>query len=185
MADPRLSSVTVDKLASTSNIRQNNRLLWEHMQTIDYVLSNVMGRYDFILIDSHPEVSDVLRSVIYASDYCVSPVKLDRQSSIGVATVIGEVNNVNADVEMIRNNLADVAYDDTVFAGSMGMMCREWGGVLKQTERLEYNRLRRTGGVFDNYVTEGDGAGQCRWKTAPSAQPECVCTLSQGATART
>ncbi|WP_332834381.1 hypothetical protein [Escherichia coli] len=35
------------------------------------------------MIDSHPEVSDVMRSIIYASDYCVSPVKLDRQSSIG------------------------------------------------------------------------------------------------------
>jgi chromosome partitioning protein len=157
VADPRLSSVTVDKLPSTSNIRQNNRLLWEHMQTIDYVLNNLDGRYDFVLIDSHPEVSDVLRSVIYASNYSVSPVKLDRQSSIGVATIIGEINNVNSDVEMISNNLTNVAYDDTEFVGSMGMMCREWGGGLKQTEQNEYNRLRRTGGVFDNYVTEGDG----------------------------
>jgi chromosome partitioning protein len=84
-------------------------------------------------------------------------VKLDRQSSIGVATIIGEINNVNSDVEMISNNLTNVAYDDTEFVGSMGMMCREWGGGLKQTEQNEYNRLRRTGGVFDNYVTEGDG----------------------------
>jgi chromosome partitioning protein len=28
---------------------------------------------------------------------------------------------------------------------------------LKQSEYLEYNRLRRTGSIFDTYVTEGDG----------------------------
>jgi chromosome partitioning protein len=167
VADPRLSGVTVDKLPSTSNIRQNNRLLFQHMQTIDYVLNNLADRYDFVLIDSHPEVSDVLRSVIYASKYSVSPVKLDRQSSIGVATVIGEINNVNADVEMIRNNLTDIEYVDTVFAGSMGMMCREWGASLKQTEQLEYNRLRRTGGVFENYITEGDGLRQAAARRVP------------------
>ena len=28
---------------------------------------------------------------------------------------------------------------------------------MKQTEDLERNRLRRTGNVFETYVTEGDG----------------------------
>lgn len=158
VSDPRLSTVTEDKLPSTHNIRENNRLLLKHLQVVDYVLGAVKEDYDYILIDSHPEVSDVLRSVVYSSDYCVSPVKFDRQSSIGVATVMGEINNVNADVELIRNSLdGDLEYADTVFSGSMGMMAREWGGDLKQTEYLERNRLRRTGSVFDTYVTEGDG----------------------------
>ena len=158
VSDPRLSTVTVDKLPSTQNIRENNRFLLKHLQVIGYVLDAVRDNYDYILVDSHPEVSDVLRSVIYASDYCVSPVKFDRQSSIGVATVIGEINNVNADVELIRNSLQDdLVFADTVFSGSMGMMAREWGGNLKQTEYLERNRLRRAGKVFKTYVTEGDG----------------------------
>ena len=160
VADPRLSTVSTDRLPSTNNIRQNNLSLLHHLQLIDYVLTPLKDGYDYIIIDSHPEVSDVLRSVIYASDYCVSPVKLDRQSSIGVATIIGEINNVNADVEMISKSLSAVAYTDTVFSGSIGMMAREWGGGLKQTEQTEYNRLRRTGGVFENYVTEGDGLRQ-------------------------
>ena len=158
VSDPRLSTVTEDKLPSTHNIRENNRSLLMHLQVIDYVLDAVKEDYDYILIDSHPEVSDVLRSVIYSSDYCVSPVKFDRQSSIGVATVIGEINNVNADVELIKNSLGgDLQYADTIFSGSMGMMTREWGGDLKQTEYLERNRLRRTGSVFETHVTEGDG----------------------------
>lgn len=166
-ADPRLSTVSVDKLPSTNNIRNNNLLLLQHLQIIDYVIHAIHDDYDYILIDSHPEVSDVLRSVIYASQYCVSPVKLDRQSSIGVATIIGEINNVNADVEMIRSSIADFEYGDTTFAGSMGMMCREWGGSLKQTEQTEYNRLRRTGGVFRNYITEGDGLRQAAASRVP------------------
>lgn len=166
-ADPRLSSVSVDKLPSTNNIRANNQALLKHLQTINFVLSAVEAQYDYILIDSHPEVSDVLRSVIYASDFCVSPVKLDRQSSIGVATIIGEINNVNADVEMIQGSIESVNYKDTKFAGSIGMMAREWGGDLKQSEQSEYNRLRRTGGVFKNYVTEGDGLRQAAAERAP------------------
>lgn len=158
VSDPRLSTVTEDKLPSTHNIRDNNKSLLRHLQVIDYVLNTVKGNYDYILIDSHPEVSDVLRSVIYSSDYCVSPVKFDRQSSIGVATVIGEVNNVNADVELIKNSLdGDLQYTDTIFSGSMGMMAREWGEDLTRTGCLERNRLRRTGSVFATYVTEGDG----------------------------
>lgn len=158
VSDHRLSTVTGDKLPSTQNIRENNRSLLKHLQVIDYVLDAVKENYDYILIDSHPEVSDVLRSVIYSSDYCVSPVKFDRQSSIGVATVIAEINNVNADVELIKNSLdGDLEFLDTEFSGSMGMMTREWGGDLKRTEYMERNRLQRTGSVFKTYVTEGDG----------------------------
>ena len=167
-ADPRLSAVTVDKLPSTNNIRSNNLALLKHLQVFDYVLTSLKERYDYILIDSHPEVSDVLRSIIYACDYCVSPVKLDRQSSIGVATIIGEINNVNADVEMIQNSVDDnLQYLDTEFSGSIGMMTREWADTLKQSEQLEYNRLRRTGGVFENYVTEGDRLRQAAANRIP------------------
>lgn len=166
-ADPRLSTISTDKLPSTNNIRQNNMLLLRHMQTIKFALSHIEDRYDYILLDSHPEISDVLRAVIYASDYCVSPVKLDRQSSIGVATIIGEINNVNADVEMLKLSVGGIDYRDTEFAGSIGMMAREWAETLKQSEQVEYNRLRRTGGVFRNYTTEGDGLRQAAAERIP------------------
>jgi chromosome partitioning protein len=168
IADPRLSNVTVDKLPSTNNIKDNNLLLLRHLKIIDFVLSSVASRYDWILIDSHPEVSDVLRSIIYASDCCVSPVKLDRQSSIGVATIVGEINNVNADVEMIHSSLKlESPPHETTFVGSIGMMAREWDERLKQSEQWEYNRLRHAGGVFENYVTEGDGLRQAAAQRVP------------------
>lgn len=157
VSDERLSGVTADKLPSANNIRDNNAALLKHMQVINYVLDPLKESYDYILIDTHPEVSDVLRSTIYACDYCVSPVKFDRQSSVGAATIIGQVNDVNADVEMVKNNVDDdLGYSATQFSGSIGMMTREYGGNLIRTESVE-NRLRRTGGVFDNHITEGDG----------------------------
>lgn len=160
-ADKRLSAVSTDKLPSTNNIRENNISLLKHMKTISFVVQNLHDSYDYILIDSHPEISDVLRAIIYASDYCVSPVKLDRQSSIGVATVMGEISNVNSDIAMIRDSLRlEDQYSDTKFAGAIGMMAREYAEVLKQTEQNEYSRLRRAGNVFENYVTEGDGLRQ-------------------------
>ncbi|HFU4268947.1 TPA: ParA family protein, partial [Escherichia coli] len=49
------------------------------------------------------------------------------------------------------------SYKDTVFAGAMGMMAREYAEELKQTEQYEYNRLRQAGDIFKHYITEGDG----------------------------
>ena len=160
-ADSRLSTVSTDKLPSSNNIRSNNVALLQHVKTISNVLEPIQHLYDYVLIDSHPEVSDTLRAIIYASDYCVSPVKLDRQSAIGVATIIGEITNVNSDIEMLRTSLrTEDGYRDTVFAGAMGMMAREYDSSLKQTEQSEYNRLSIAGPVFENYVTEGDGLRQ-------------------------
>jgi len=168
VADPRLSTVSVDKLPSTNNIRANNLALLRHVKIIDRVLESLKDSYDYVLIDSHPEVSDVLRAIIYASDYCVSPVKLDRQSSIGVATVIAEIEGVNRDIAMIRAALEiEDDYIDTIFSGAMGMMAREYGEALKQTEQSEYNRLRRAGRIFENYVTEGDGLRQAAAARVP------------------
>ncbi len=167
VADPRLSAVSVDKLPATNNIRSNNLALLRHLQVIKSVLDALDG-YDYILIDSHPEVSDVLRSIIFASDYVVSPVKLDRQSSIGVATVTAEMHGVNADVDMIRKGITkDVDFKDTVFAGAIGMMTREYDAALKRTEAFEYNRLRRSGPMFEKYVTEGDGLRQAAAERLP------------------
>lgn len=168
VADKRLANVTVDKLPSTNNIQENNKLLLLHLQVINFIIRGLKKRYDYILIDSHPEVSDVLRSIIYASDYCVSPVKLDLQSSIGVPTVIAEIQSVNNDVALLRTTVAPkLKKKPTIFAGAIGMMAREWGGSPKQTERDELVRLQRAGTVFNNYVTEGDGLRKAAQQRAP------------------
>jgi chromosome partitioning protein len=51
-ADPRLSSVSEDKLPSGKTIRQNNQLLLDHLMVIDKVLQPLKADYDYILIDT-------------------------------------------------------------------------------------------------------------------------------------
>jgi hypothetical protein len=84
-----------------------------------------------LLLEGSPELSDLLRTVVYACDYCVSPVKLDQQSTIGVPSAIQAINEVNDDMEMIGQALGGTeGYTPTVFKGAMGMMCREWDAKL-------------------------------------------------------
>jgi len=160
-ADPRLNSISVDKMPPTNNLRDNNRMLMRHLTLIRDALKEIENPYDFILIDSHPDLYDLEKAVIYASDYCVSPVKLDAQSAIGVGSTAEAIRNVDEDVRAVGSllGLAET-YGGTVFLGAIAMMCREWGGALKYSEQITYNRLKRTTGIFDSYVTEGDGI---RW----------------------
>ena len=160
-SDPRLNSVSVDKMPATNNIRDNNRMLMRHLTLIKDCIRSIQNRYDFILIDSHPDLYDLEKAVIYASDYCVSPVKLDAQSAIGVPSTIEAIRNVDEDVRAIGSLVGlEEEYRDTVFLGAIGMMAREWGEALKYSEQLIYNRIARTAGIFESYVTEGDGI---RW----------------------
>ncbi|TPK39223.1 ParA family protein [Mesorhizobium sp. B2-5-4] len=168
VADTRLANVTTDKLPSTNNIVENNLSLLRHLKVIREVINHLGQSYDYVLIDSHPEISDVLRSIIYASDYCVSPVKLDLQSSVGVPTVVAEIGTVNNDVALMKATIdKSLVYNPTVFAGAMGMMAREYGGAPKQTEADEIRRLRRAGTVFTEYVTEGDGIRRAAQERLP------------------
>ncbi len=61
----------------------------------------------------------------------------------------------------------DLEHRPARFVGSIGMMAREWGGILKATERAEYRRLQRAGGIFEHYVTEGDGLRQAAAERIP------------------
>ncbi|RIK81233.1 MAG: ParA family protein [Planctomycetota bacterium] len=167
-ADPRLSQVTVERMPASNNIRENNRLLWQHLAVLDAVLQPIRSEYDFILVDSHPELSDLLRTVVYACNYCVSPVKLDLQSTIGVPSAIQAINEVNSDMEMIANATGSRhGFVPTAFSGAIAVMAREWGGMLIGTQRTEYRRLQQSCGIFREYVTEGDGLRQAAVQRCP------------------
>lgn len=158
-ADPRLNTISVDKMPPTNTLRGNNKMLLKHLTLIRDCLEEFQKKYDYILIDSHPDLHDLEKAIIFASDYCVSPVKLDQQSSIGVPSTIEAINNVDEDIFSLENIMEDTTYHNTVFLGALGMMCREYSG-LKYSELTIYNRLKRTTGIFKSYVTEGDGIRQ-------------------------
>ena len=160
-ADPRLNAISVDKMPAPRNLRDGNKRLLRHLLLIREATDPLASDYDYVLIDSHPDLHDLEKAVIAASDYLVSPVKLDQQSSVAVASTSQAVNDVNADIDsavaLIRS---EVEYTPTTFLGAIGMMCREYGGSLKYSEGLVYNRLLRSSDIFRSYVTEGDGLRQ-------------------------
>lgn len=163
-ADPRLNSVSVDKMPPTNSLRSNNDMIVRHLGLIQESLVSLddpEDAYDFVLIDSHPDLDDLEKAVIFASDTCISPVKLDNQSAIGVPSTVEAIHNVNEDMQAVAA-MVNVAqdYEDTAFMGAAGMMCREYGGGLKYSEQIIFNRLRRTTGILDAYITEGDGIRQ-------------------------
>lgn len=167
-SDPRLTEVSVHKLPSSNNIRENNHKLFAHLSAIKSSLEPYADRYDYILIDTHPETSELLRSVIFASRAAVSPVKLDEQSSVGVPSSIEAIKGVNADIQSLQAALG-VAPDHTPthFAGAIAMMTREYAGGLKWTESVQFRRLQEAGGIFTSYVTEGDGLRQAAAEHLP------------------
>ena len=163
-ADPRLNTVSVDKMPPSNSLRANNEMLVRHISLIQESLSStdvLKGPYDFVLIDSHPDIDDLEKAVIFASDKCISPVKLDNQSATGVPSSAEAIRNVNDDMKAVAT-IIDLAldYQDTEFLGAVGMMCREYSGSLKYPEQIIFNRLRRTTGILNTYVTEGDGIRQ-------------------------
>jgi len=160
-SDPRLTEVSTDKLPGSNNIQENNIKLFDHLSAIADALDLIEDAYKYILIDTHPETSELLRSVIYACDYCVSPVKLDEQSSVGVPSAIEAVNGVNNDVTILQKTLGiPKVFEPVEFVGAIGMMTREYANGLKWTESVQYSRLNKTCGIFKEYVTEGDGLRQ-------------------------
>ncbi|MCB2263614.1 MAG: ParA family protein [Candidatus Thiosymbion ectosymbiont of Robbea hypermnestra] len=167
-ADPRLSAVTVDKIPTTNNIRENMRSLWRHLSVLEVVLAPIRDRYDYILVDSHPDINDLLRTILYACEYVCSPVKLDLQSTVGVVSAIEAINNVNSDIELVANTIDEtIDYSPTQYAGAIATQAREWGGILKWTERTEYRRIAQSGPIFETYVTEGDGLRQAARDRCP------------------
>ena len=163
-ADPRLNSVSVDKMLPTNSLRANNDMIVRHLGLIQESLRSIDNPeepYDFVLIDSHPDLDDLEKAVIFGSDKCISPVKLDNQSATGVPSTVEAIRNVNEDMQAVIAMLNVTRdYEDTEFLGAAGMMCREYGGGLKYSEQIIFNRLRRTTGILDTYVTEGDGIRQ-------------------------
>ena len=167
-ADPRLSSVSIDKMPASPNLRDNTRQSLRHMMLIDEVLSPMMDEYDYVLIDSHPDLYDLEKAVIAASRFVVSPVKLDQQSAIGVPSTVQAINDVNKDIETAAALVSFAQeYDSTTFLGAVGMMCREYGSGLKKSESIIHRRLQGTSAVFDSYVTEGDGLRQAAQNFQP------------------
>lgn len=158
-SDPRLAGTTVDRMPGGPMVRDNARKQIAHLSAIAEAIAHYTKDYDYILIDTHPEVSDLMRSVIYACDYCITPTKLDEQSAVGVPTMLESIRAVNEEVRILTTLLdMKTEYRDTEHRGTIGMMTREYREELIMSAQTQYSTLNRLGaGMFQNYSTDGDG----------------------------
>ena len=130
-------------MPTTNDIRENTRSLWRHLSVLDMVLAPIRKGYDYILVDSHPDIDALIRTIIYACDFLCSPVKLDLQSTIGVASAIEAVNDVNDDVKLVENAIhEELDYKPHAICRAQSPHKPGSGAAFsKQTERTEYRRL--------------------------------------------
>lgn len=147
-SDPKLNRVSVDKLPADRDMTKLSLNRYKHLSVIKNAIDEYRQQYDYILIDTHPEISDLLDCVIYACDYCVSPVKLDRQSSVGVASAVEAVNNVNKNIEQLAKVLSIKEVKKVRFLGAIAMMAREYSEDLIYTMQQEHSKLNNLYGVF-------------------------------------
>lgn len=60
---------------------------------LEWALRDVLPEYDFVLIDTHPDIDDMLFAVLYISDFYLMPVIPDAVSTYGIVTMNTEIGN--------------------------------------------------------------------------------------------
>ena len=60
---------------------------------MEWGLRDILSKYDFALIDTHPDVDDMLFASLYISDYYLMPVIPDAVSTYGIVTMRTSVNS--------------------------------------------------------------------------------------------
>ena len=58
---------------------------------LGWALRDILYEYDFVLIDTHPDLDDMLFAVLYISDYYLMPVIPDAVSTYGIMTMNTEI----------------------------------------------------------------------------------------------
>lgn len=88
----------------------------EHEKTSDYLISllgrksihkllkraikQVEDRYDYILIDTHPDLGSAVQNALCCSDYVLIPVKPDAYSYQGVTPIINRIIDISSDEDL-------------------------------------------------------------------------------------
>ena len=71
-------------------------------------------------------------------------------------------------MKLVENAMREqVDYNPARYAGAIATQAREYHGMLKWTERIEYQRIKQERYVFEAYVTEGDGLRRAARERCP------------------
>lgn len=59
---------------------------------LEWGLRDILPGYDFVLIDTHPDIDEILHAALYITDYYLMPVIPDAVSSYGIKTMYTEIS---------------------------------------------------------------------------------------------
>ncbi|MFQ1046953.1 ParA family protein [Avibacterium paragallinarum] len=78
--------------------------------------NHLRNEYDYIFIDCPPTISTYTDAALIASDYYVTPVKIDQYSILGVSSLLSVVNNIayEEDLQLKPLGIVYTHIDDTM-----------------------------------------------------------------------
>jgi len=137
---------------------------------MEWGLRDILSKYDFVLIDTHPDVDDMLFAALYISDYYLMPVIPDAVSTYGIVTMktsIGdfsrecrrEIEQLGVLVSMYREINAHRLYLNTIKAQPGVKLFKTIIKLrAKVTEAMDYdasvNTLKQKYGYEPNGIAE-------------------------------
>ena len=137
---------------------------------MEWGLRNNLLKYDFVLIDTHPDIDDILFAVLYISDYYLMPVIPDAVSTYGIVTMrtsIGkfshecrrEIKQLGVLISMYREINAHRLYFNTIKAQpGVKLFKTKIRLRAKVTEAMDYdapvNTLKQKYGYEPNGIAE-------------------------------
>lgn len=137
---------------------------------MEWGLRDALFEYDFVLIDTHPDVDDMLFAVLYISDYYLMPVIADAVSTYGIVTMNKVINNFSKEcrreieqlgvlVSMYREIHAHRLYLNTIKAQPNVNLFKTIIRLrAKVTEAMDYdapvNTLKQKYGYEPNGIAE-------------------------------
>lgn len=74
-----------------------NKLTW--ISKLDKSIRKLDCEYDYCFLDCQPSFDLITQSAIYSSDLYLVPTKLDGMSTIGVPTLIGNIDKLNDEIK--------------------------------------------------------------------------------------
>ena len=174
----------IDLLASTPDLNDTKRNLYQagrearfgsvnRTNFIEWGLRDIFSSYDFVLIDTHPDIDDMLHAVFYVSDFLLMPAIPDAVSSYGIKTMNTHIKRFSRESRSSLQMLGVVISMERAinvhrtYREVITNLCKQEGIPLfktaiplaaKVTESMEFsmdvNTLKQKyGGVFDSYTS--------------------------------
>lgn len=95
----------VDIIPSQPEHEKTNELLYQVPEPDRYhflgqVLESIKGNYDYILIDTHPDLYPATKNALCCSDYVITPAGADGYAYTGITLLVNSVYEISSNEEL-------------------------------------------------------------------------------------